>query len=135
MKKQTVVQEGLSSILGLLFAVSGCPILDFFRPLARFHLPFSTVDESIFRIAAVYFLRQYFTKVNHDSKTLSLAGMTIHYGNVRLVNQSLLERIRDLSSTDADKNAIVTLSSLAQILEDEIDSDLTSLKHLFQKIS
>lgn len=129
--KETVVQEGLSSILGLLIAVSGCPVMDFFKPLARFHLPFSTVDESIFRIAANYFLRQYFKKHKAGSRSLSLAGMTIHYAKVRLVNRNLLERIRDLSGSDADKNAIVTLNSLAQILEYEIESDLDSLRHLF----
>lgn len=60
--KNTSVQDGLASIFGLLMATSGCPVLDFFQPLARFHLPFSTVDESIFRVVAMYMLRQYYRK-------------------------------------------------------------------------
>jgi hypothetical protein len=54
--KDTVVQEGLASILGLVMATSGCPVMDFFRPLARFHLPFTNVEESIFRVATAYML-------------------------------------------------------------------------------
>ncbi len=34
-------QEGLSSLMGLLIATSKCPFTDFFKPMARFHLPFA----------------------------------------------------------------------------------------------
>ena len=128
--KNTTVQEGLASILGLLMATSGCPVLDFFRPIARFHLPFSTVDESIFRVVAMYMLRQYYRR-NGDNQDDPLDEIRAHYAQVKLVNAGMLDRILHISALDADKNAIVTLTSLVQILEMEINTNLESLQHLF----
>lgn len=131
--KDTTAQEGLASILGLLMAVSGCPIMDFFKPLARFHLPFSSVDESIFRIVATYLLRQYYRRdTGLGGDGLLLKEMKNHYALVKQVNKGILERIRSVTELDADQNAIVTLNSLGQILELEIDANLESLQHLFQ---
>jgi hypothetical protein len=129
--KETIVQEGLASILGLLMAVSGCPIMDFFKPLARFHLPFATVDESIFRIVSVYMLRQYYRKDVSLNDRDFLEDIKDRYALVKEVNKGILERILNITELDADKNAIVTLSSLGQILEMEIDANLESLQHLF----
>jgi hypothetical protein len=128
--KKTTVQEGLASILGLLMATSGCPIMDFFRPMARFHLPFSSVEESIFRIVAMYMLRQYYRR-RPDERSDPLEEIRTHYSLVQLVNAGMLERIRNITALDADKNALVTLTSLAQILELEIDTNLESLQSLF----
>lgn len=129
--KETLVQEGLASILGLLMAISGCPIMSFLKPLARFHLPFATVDESIFRIVAVYMLRQYYRKDAAKNDQFLLDDIKNHYALVKQVNKGILERILSITDLDADKNAIVTLSSLGQILEMEIDANLESLHHLF----
>ena len=131
MMKDTTVQEGLASILGLLMAISGCPIMDFFKPLAQFHLPFASVDESIFRIVAVYMLRQYYRKGNTLNHQFLLDDIKAHYGLVKQVNKGILDRILSITDLDADKNAIVTLASLGQILEMEIDANLESLHHLF----
>lgn len=128
--KDSTVQEGLASILGLLMATSGCPVMDFFRPMARFHLPFSTVDESLFRIVSMYLLRQYYLQPTHGQKN-PLRDIKSHYAQVKLVNAGMLKRILNISALDADKNAIVTLSSLAQILEMEVDTNLESLQNIF----
>lgn len=128
--KNTTVQDGLASILGLLMATSGCPVLGFFRPMARCHLPFSTVDESIFRVVAMYMLRQYYRK-KAVPESDPLDEIRARYSLVKQVNVGLMDRIRHVSALDADKNAIVTLASLAEILEMEIDTNLESLQHLF----
>ena len=130
--KTTTVQDGLASILGLLMATSGCPVMDFFRPMARFHLPFATVDESIFRVVAMYMLRQFYRKESSDMND-PLYEIKKHYSQVKLVNQGMLERILHVSELDADRNAIVTLASLAQILEIEVDTNLESLQYLFSE--
>ncbi len=129
--KETTVQEGLASILGLLMATSGCPVMDFFRPLARFHLPFSTVDETIFRVFTTYMLRQYYRHSKNLHGDFELKNIKKHYGRVKSVNRGMLERIKEIEALDADKNAIVTLNSLTQILEMELDSNLESLHYLF----
>ena len=38
----TTAQRGVSSLMGLLIATSGCPHTALFRPMERYHLPFST---------------------------------------------------------------------------------------------
>lgn len=48
-----------------------------------------------------------------------------------MVNAGILDRISNVSALDADKNALVTLTSLVQILEMEIITNLESLQHLF----
>ena len=54
-----------------------------------------------------------------------------YYAEVQQVNEGILKRISMTSEMDADKNAIITLNSLAQILVKEVDEDLDSFKQLF----
>ena len=58
--KKTLVQDGLFSILGIIMATSNCPTMNFLKPMARFHLPFASTQETIFRATSIYLLRQYF---------------------------------------------------------------------------
>lgn len=129
--KETTVQVGLSSILGLLMATSGCPIMDYFKPLARFHLPFASVEEAIFRAVSVYMLRLYYRQDRQQGDAFRLDDIKEHYGLVKQVNKGLLQRIRSITDRDADNNAIITLTSLSQILEMEIDANLECLQYLF----
>ena len=129
--KETIVQDGLSSIMGIIMATSGCPSLDILRPMAWFHLPFANVDESLFRSASTYLLRQYFQVQMGNQPDFSLARIKEHYTNIELVNHGMLERIKYATALDADRNAIVVLNSLAQILGMEVDENLESLRPLF----
>ena len=125
------MQKGLSSILGLLMATSGCPIMDFLRPLARFHLPFASIEESVFRSVTAYLLRQYFLNDENKKADFELNNIIHHYNVVKQVNRGILDRVRYVGERDADKNAIVTLNSLSQILEMEVETNLESLRHFF----
>ena len=40
-------------------ATSGCPNVDFLRPMARFHLPLANLD-GLTRVVGMYFLGQYY---------------------------------------------------------------------------
>ena len=53
-------QQALASLMGLIMASSGCPRTAVFRPMARFHLPFSSESETAYRVAAMYLLAQHF---------------------------------------------------------------------------
>lgn len=129
--KDTTIQDGLASILGLLMATSGCPVMEPLRPLARFHLPFATVDETIFRFVAAYMIKQYYLHGKNNNGDFDLKNIKEHYSMVKLVNKGMLRRITDISKRDADKNAIVNLNSVAQILELEVDDNFETLSHLF----
>ena len=129
--KETHAQDGLRSIMGIIMATSGCPSLDILRPMAWFHLPFASVDESLFRSASTYLLSQYFQARLGNTPDFSLDRIREHYRYVEQVNHSILERIRQAAELDADRNAIVILNSLSQILSMEVDSGLEGLRPLF----
>ena len=46
---ETSAQQAMSSVLGLIMATSGCPWTDHLRPMARFHLPFASEAETVYR--------------------------------------------------------------------------------------
>ncbi|MFZ5572331.1 MAG: DUF6901 family protein [Thermodesulfobacteriota bacterium] len=129
--KQTAIQEGLFSIFGIIMATSNCPVMNFFKPMARFHLPFSTIDETVFRSTSIYLLRQYFEHKKGHTPDLELTKLDDHYARVQEVNHGILKRTEDVAGKDADKNAIIILNALAQMLTVEIGDGLNSLEYLF----
>jgi len=58
----TSVQHALSSLVGLYMATSACPSFGGLRAMARFHLPFASVEETVFRAAGAYLIGQYFER-------------------------------------------------------------------------
>jgi len=53
------LQDALRSLMGLVLATSGCPHTAFFRPMARFHTPMSSVEETVYRATSMYLLGQW----------------------------------------------------------------------------
>ena len=131
-ERKTAIQEGLFSMFGIIMATSNCPIMNFFKPMARFHLPFSTVEETIFRSSSIYLLRQYFEYQKGNYPDLELKKLDQHYEKVQEVNTGILKRTRNVAKKDAEKNAIVILNALAQMLNVEISAGLNSIEYLFQ---
>ena len=131
--KETTVQDGLSSIMGIIMATSGCPSLAILKPLARFHLPFATVEESLFRAVSAYLVRQYFVALDGGQADFELTQISRAYEAIQEVNAGILRRIQHAVRLDADRNAIVILNSLVQILEMEIADKLESLRPLFTR--
>lgn len=130
--KETDVQEGLSSILGIFMATSDCPRMRLLKPMARFHLPFATPEETIIRSTSFFLLRQYFEYLNGKIPTIDLKGIDAHYREIQLVNAGILDRIKAVSSKDADRNAVIILNSLAELLIMAFDSRLDNVKNYFQ---
>ncbi len=130
-KKECAKQEALFSIFGLIMASSACPVLDWMRPLARFHLPFASVEETHFRVLALELIGQYFSE---PEMTLKGAVDLIEekYKEISKVNQAFIKRIRAYCDGDADKNAIASLDCLAQLFEFQADAGFGSLKRYFQ---
>jgi hypothetical protein len=129
--KNTSVMEGLSAIFGVIMATSDCPIMEFLKPMARFHLPFATIEETTMRTASMYLLAQYFRYKDQPGMKFDFKTLEKHYSKVQQVNEGLLRRINSVSSEDADKNAIITLHSLSQFLSMEIDYSLGGLESIF----
>lgn len=126
--KEGTIQDGLFSIFGIIMATSDCPVMAFFKPMARFHLPFSTVEETVFRTTSIYLLRQYFEYRNGKEPDLDLKKLNQQYDDVQIVNKSILNRINSV----AQKDAIVILNTLAQMLSMEVRHGLNSFEYLFR---
>jgi hypothetical protein len=128
--KDCATQEGLRSLFGLIMACSGCPHLDWLRPLARFHLPFADQDETLFRVLSLQFVESFLA-----ASTLSLTECTAvinrRYGEVEKVNHAFIQRIRSYCQADADKNALAALDLFAQFFALHRDDNFEELRKVF----
>lgn len=126
------VQEGLYSIFGLIMATSGCPHMGFLKPMAYFHLPFASVEETVVRSTSLYLLKQYFRLKDSKEPDWKLENLAQHYQQVHLVNAGILDRIRSLKKKgEADVNALVILDSFAMNLDFKISESLEDYQSIF----
>ena len=127
----TSLQRAVSSLLGLLMSSSACPKMKFLRPLARFHLPLSTHEETIFRAASSELLKRYFDESDTNINEDPLHDLKQHYEEVQNLNRFIAERIRAATKKDAAVNAIVLLDVLSKKVAFSIDDSLKQIKYLF----
>jgi len=127
---QVNAEQGISSLMGLVSAVSGCPHTSFFRPMARFHLPFATPEETLFRSTGSYLLVEYLRQRQGEAPNYDMAGLQAIYDQVSEVNRSVAERLRAASRTDSALNAIVQLDYYAQGLSFSLDRSLDQLSEM-----
>lgn len=125
------LQQGIFGIFGLIMATSACPYMDFLKPMARFHLPFSTVEETIVRSVSMYLLRQYFVAKHGGQPDLELERLEAHYDNIRKVNDGIFQRIKAVAEKDADLNALIVLHSFGSIMTMAMSRDLSRIEPLF----
>lgn len=128
---RTTAQEGISSLMGLLIAASGCPLTHFFKPMARFHLPFANKDETLWRAAATFLLSRYFAGRGEQPTDLQLQGLVRIYSDVARLNDALVERLRAASTRDSAVNALVHLDVFAKFLTPPLDDSLMHIRPIF----
>ncbi len=129
----STAQRAISSLLGLVLAISGCPHTAFFRPMARFHLPLSTDQDTLFRSVGMYLIAQYFLAHKHGENVpdLSLDGLKQIYSNLHEVNIKLAQRIRRSVASDTSANAVILLDMLTNFMPFAIEDKLDELEPLF----
>ena len=130
--QNTSVQKAVGSMMGLVSAVSGCPLTAYFKPMAFFHLPFSNRDSTIYRATSMYLLAQYFRHKKTGEFDLELKGLKQIYKDVGIMNSSIADRLRDASRTDSTVNAIIGLDIYAKTVPIYIEKLLKSLEDLFE---
>ena len=128
----TTAQEGLSSLMGLLIATSRCPHTNFFKPMARFHLPFATKEETIWRAASNYLLSMHFEQDHTHKCDIKLDGLIRIYQNIETLNDYMITRIRSASKRDSAVNALVHLDVFAKFLAPTIEESLDEIYKLFK---
>jgi hypothetical protein len=124
-------QRALSSILGLMIPCSGCPHTAAFRPMAKFHLPFSTEEETTYRTASMYLLAQFFRKNEGLSFDQHISNLGDIYQQLQVINRKICERIKTFCKEDSSLNAVVILDMLSMVVPLHIENNLDELKALF----
>jgi hypothetical protein len=130
--QDTTVQRAISSLLGVISATSGCPHTGFFKPMARFHLPLSSEEETIFRVTSMYMLAQYFLKKEDKPVDFHLNDLERLYRNIHIVNDSIAKRLREAGKTDSVINSVVLLDLYTKNLPYVIGDSLEEIRHLFE---
>jgi hypothetical protein len=131
---ETSAQQALSSVLGLIMATSGCPWTDRLRPMARFHLPFASEAETVYRSVCMFLLAR--ELLAHDltgaGESSGFAELKELYENLHVVNRDMSRRLGAATRTDPARNAMALLDSYTTLLPAALESSLQELKPLFE---
>ena len=129
--KNTSLQQALGAMLGIFMVTSDCPVMASLKPMVRFHLPFASLEETVFRSVSTYLLGQYFRYKNGEEADWDLKNLMDSYENIQLLNQGLAARMRSVVDKDANLNALVVLDIFAKELPFSIQKSLENLEYLF----
>jgi hypothetical protein len=129
--KETMIQHGLSPLVGIIMTTAGCPIMEHLKPMVRFHLPFASLDETIFRMASMYLMVQYYRHQDGKPSEWNLDGLMKAYAEVSVVNRDFANRLRDAAKKDANINALVNLECFAAMMPFAAEETLKNLKPYF----
>jgi hypothetical protein len=127
--KSTTVQEGLSSLLGVYMVTSGCPIMEKLKPIVRYHLPFATLQEQVFRVVSMYLLVQYFLMRKGKKPDWELKNLEGIYEDISLVNAGFSMRLKNAAQKDASLTALASLDYTASLLPLVINDTLDAIEN------
>lgn len=132
--KETSVQKGVSSLIGIIMPTSGCPIMAKLKPLTRFHLPFASIEETEFRVISMYLFVQYMIMQRGGTPDWELKKLKKIYEDILKINRTLSEKVAKLENKDASINAIVALDNFAQFISSSLEyNDLSEYENIFRE--
>ncbi|MBN1291325.1 MAG: hypothetical protein JXB48_05745 [Candidatus Latescibacteria bacterium] len=129
--QKTTIQRGISSLMGLVMATSGCPYTKFFKPMARFHLVMANEEETLYRAASMYMLAQYYLNQEGRVADIELNGLKKIYNDIQVVNAAVTQRLRTAAEADSSINAIILLDTYAQAIPFIIEKSINVIRYLF----
>jgi len=130
-KKRTTIDEGLSSLMGVIMVTSGCPVMDYLKPMARFHLPFASPEETTIRTLSMYLMAQYFLKGNTDSIHVKLEELNKIYSQISVVNNDFSSRLAEAGEKDANLSALSNLDCHATLVTMTIEETLAEFRQYY----
>jgi hypothetical protein len=128
MHAEVSAQQAMSSILGLIMATSGCPWTGLLRPMARFHLPFASELETVYRSLTMYLLAKELADAPARGGFESLQSL---YETLHVVNRDMSRRLGAATRSDPARNALALLDSYSTLLPAAIEGSLAELRPLF----
>jgi hypothetical protein len=119
--KETSVQRGLSSLLGVLMPVSGCPVMAKLKPMVPFHLPFASHVETEYRVFSTYMLAQFLRYKKGFKPDWEMKNLAKIYEEIRNVNLNIVNKLKELVEKDASLNAVVILDTFTNFISFELE--------------
>lgn len=133
MMAKVPLQKALSSLAGLIMATSGCPRTAFLRPMARFHLPFATDDETLYRATSMYLLAQYFIAKQGGHADYEMDELVNRYRELQTVNDAMTERLKAVYGKPGAQT-LINLDLFSHNLPYDIRSELSRIRKLFNSL-
>jgi hypothetical protein len=133
---ETTAQQAMSSVLGLIMATAGCPWTDRLRPMARFHLPFASEAETLYRSVSMFLLSRELAAAGSPAPRAApeqggFAALEELYDNLHLVNCGVSRRLGAATNTDPARNGIALLDAYTALLPAALERSLDELRPLF----
>jgi len=131
---QTSAQQAMGSVLGLIMATAGCPWTDHLRPMARFHLPFASEEETVYRSICMYLLAREIAGAERPAGFAAPGGFAALedlYENLHIVNRDMSRRLGAATRTDPARNAMALLDSYTTLLPAALERSFDELRPLF----
>lgn len=118
------LQVGINSLMGLMMATSGCPVLKELGAMASFHIPFCSTRETLHRTVGSYLTKQYFVQLEGGEPDWELKHLKELYDVLEVLNQDFSRRIQDSSSSDAVSNAVIMFFATSVVVASSLDEQL-----------
>ncbi|HQQ62984.1 MAG TPA: FHA domain-containing protein [Pseudomonadales bacterium] len=129
--REVALQRAISSMIGLLFPTCGCPKTIYMRPMARFHLPLASEEETVFRVTGMYLLAQYFLAGKGQPAEMGFVGLSRIYEDLHILNKAIASRLQHATGSDSAKNAIALLDMYSNLVPVLLDDQLETISSFF----
>lgn len=126
-KKDVSLQSAVSSLMGIYMPTSGCPTLDMLRPMVKFHLPFATLDETVYRAVSMFLVAEYLRKSRGKESRFELDELGEIYSEIEKININFAKQLNKIEVSDASINAIVLLNSFANFANITFGEELVEM--------
>lgn len=127
----TQLQQALSSMLNLVSATCGCPKGEKLRPLARFHLPLATEEESAYQASGMFLLAQFLLQSAGGAGKFGFDELGKIYEELHVVYRAIANRIQFATESDSFKNAIALQDMHATLIPLLLEDQLAEIRGLF----
>jgi hypothetical protein len=131
-RQKTALQRVIASMLDLVFPISGCPKTEHMKPLARFHTPLASEEETVFRVTSMYLLGQYFQSTTSKGGDIEFDGLTRIYEELHILNKSVASRIQHATRSDSTKNAVTLLDMYSTLVPVLLEDQLAEMRGFFK---
>ncbi len=118
------LQVGINSLMGLMMATSGCPVLKPLSSMASFHIPFCSTRETLRRTVGAYLTEQYFVQMRGGEPDWELVNLKKLYEVLEDLNRDFSKRVQHAEESDAVSNAVIMFFATSVVVATSLDQQL-----------